>query len=82
MSCAGRPIAAGPVKILAPWNREYGTINIGFVGRARKGCVGGSLETCVDESEAPGDVGVVLDSDGDGGAEDGLFVFITCRVLQ
>lgn len=38
MSGAGR---VGAANTLAPRNREYGTIRMGFVGSARQGCGGG-----------------------------------------
>lgn len=50
-----------PGRTLAPRNKEYGTIMMGFVGNARKGCWGGSA--------APGEGGVRHVSTGEAGVE-------------
>lgn len=72
VSGAGR---VGAAKTLAPRNKEYGTIRIGFVGNAKQGCGGG-------ESPGLALVGGDAFTDEEAAAAAGGVSFTTCLVLQ
>lgn len=65
----------GAARTLAPRNKEYGTIKIGFVGSARQGCGGG-------DSPGLALVGGEAFTDEEATVAAGGVSFTTCLVLQ